>query len=134
MAYSFLGHPDCVKFRAEGATIEEMFVSASEALDETVRGDIKILEQEEREFELVGSDSEELLFKFLSEFLSMLKEGFLVARIKSIAIEKNRLRCLVVGDSVENYKFTSDVKRVGSGEMFVREIEKGFECQVVLEV
>lgn len=135
MSYRFLEHTADVKFRAEGSTIEEMFISAAGALNETIRGDIKILEQKEKSFEVEGKDSESLLYNFLEEFLFLLDaEDFLVVRVKSVLIEGNKLNCVVVGDSAENYKFTNDVKAVTYNDMFVREKENGWECQVVLDV
>lgn len=135
MAYRFLEHTADVKFRADGATLEEMFVSAAGALFETIRGDIEILEQVEREFEVEGSDKMSLLYNFLEEFLVLLdSEDFLAARVKEIGVEDGRLRCVVVGDKAENYKFTNDVKAVTYSEMFVREKDGKWECQVVLDV
>ncbi|MFH1521532.1 MAG: archease [archaeon] len=135
MTYTFLEHMADVKFRAEGSTIEEMCVSSAEALNETIRGDIKILEQKEKSFKIVGKDKENLLYNFLEEFLFLLDaEDFLVARIKSISIEGNNLKCVVVGDIAENYKFTNDVKAITYNDMFVREEDGKFICQVVLDV
>lgn len=136
MSYSFLEHTADVKFRAEGDTLEEMFVFAMEALNETIRGDIKILEQTEREIVVEGGDLTSLLYSFLEEFLIMLDaDDFLVASVKSIKIEGNKLKCIVVGDFAERYVFTNDVKAITYSEMYVRKGKKGnFECQVVLDV
>jgi len=135
MAYRFLEHMADVKFSADGPTIEEMFISAADALNETIRGDIKILEQEKKSFEVEGKDRESLLYNFLEEFLFLLdSEDFLTARIESVEIKENKLNCVVVGDSAEKYKFTNDVKAVTYNDMFVREKGERFECQVVLDV
>ena len=135
MSYEFLEHTADVKFRAEGASLEEMFVAAAEAMAETVRGDIKILEQEDRSFEVEGKDDVGLLYNFLEEFLFLLDaEDFLMAKIKSIDIEGNKLKCVVVGDAAKNYKFTNDVKAVTYSDMFVREEKGKFVCEVVLDV
>lgn len=135
MSYRFLEHTADVKFRAEGSNLNEMFISAVDALNDTIRGDIKILEQEEKSFEVEGSDNEGLLYNFLEEFLYLLDaEEFLVSRIKSIEIGEDKINCVVVGDKADNYKFTNDVKAVTYSEMFVREKDGGFECQVVLDV
>jgi SHS2 domain-containing protein len=137
MSYRFLAHPSDVKFRADGVDLEEVFVSSAEALNETIRGDIKILEQEKREFEVQGSDKVNLLYNFLEEFLVMLeKDDFLVASIDSLEFNENKLKCVVSGDKAERYKFTNDVKAITYSEMFVRETPKGtgWECQVVLDV
>lgn len=135
MTYRFLDHTADVKFRAEGSTVEEMFGFASDALNETIRGDIKILEQEEKSFEIKGKDKEELLYNFLEEFLFLLdSENFLVSSIKSISINENNLECVVVGDSAENYKFTNDVKAITYNGMFIKEEGGKFFCEVVLDV
>ena len=65
MTHRFLGHTADVKFRAEGSTIEEMYSSAADALNETIRGDIKILGQEEKSFVVEGPDQEVLLYNLL---------------------------------------------------------------------
>jgi SHS2 domain-containing protein len=135
MSYKFLEHTADVKFRAEGASLEEMFVAAAGAMNETVRGDIKILEQEERSFEVEGKDDVGLLYNFLEEFLFLLDaEDFLVAKIKFIEIDNNKLKCVVVGDAAKNYKFTNDVKAVTYSDMYVREEGGKFVCEVVLDV
>ena len=135
MSYRFLEHTADVKFRAEGSDLEELFISSAEALNEIIRGDIKILEQTTKSFEIEGSDDESLLYNFLEEFLFLLdSEDFLVASIKSIKVEEDKVFCKVVGDIAENYKFTNDVKAITYSEMFVRRKDDGFECQVVLDV
>ena len=135
MGYSFLEHTADVKFRAWGESLGEMFVFAADAFNETVRGEIKILEQEERVFEVEGKDKMSLLYNFLEEFLVLLeKDDFLVSKIKEIEVGDGKLKCVVVGDVAGNYKFTNDVKAVTYSEMFVREKDEGWECQVVLDV
>jgi len=135
MTHRFLEHIADVKFRAEGSTIEEMYSSAADALNETIRGDIKILEQEEESFEVEGPDSEVLLYNFLEEFLFLLDaKEFLVAGIKSIEVEGDKIKCTVLGDKAENYVFTNDVKAVTYSGMIIGEGHGKFFCEVVLDV
>ena len=141
MSYKFLEHTADVKFRAEGSSIEEMFVAAADAMNETVRGDIKILESKERSFEVEGKDLVSLLYNFLEEFLFLLDaEDFLVSKFGDIKIEEPsgeglfKLSVAISGDSADNYKFTNDVKAITYSEMFVREENDEFICQVVLDV
>ena len=135
MSYKFLEHTADVKFRAEGSSLEEMFVAAAAAMNETVRGGLKILEQEEKGFEVEGKDQVGLLYNFLEEFLFLLDaEDFLVAKVKSVEIDDNKLKCVVVGDAAKNYKFTNDVKAVTYSDMFVKEKGGKFVCEVVLDV
>ncbi len=135
MTHRFLGHTADVKFRAEGSTIEEMYSSAADALNETIRGDIKILGQEEKSFVVEGPDQEVLLYNFLEEFLFMLDaKEFLVSEIKSLIVGKDKISCVVSGDSAENYIFTNDVKAVTYNEMVIGEGHGKFFCEVVLDV
>jgi len=137
MSYEFLDHMADVKFRAGGKTIEEMFVSAADAINEIIRGDIKIMEQRAVNFDVKGKDMEELLYNFLEEFLFLLdSEDFLVSYVKEIFIDKDKfeLKAVVLGDSADKYKFTNDVKAVTYSEMRVEKIGDGYECEVVLDV
>ena len=128
-------HTADVKFRAEGSTIEEMYSSAADALNETIRGDIKILEQEEKSFVVDGPDQEVLLYNFLEEFLFLLDaEEFLVSGIKSIEVGDGKISCVVLGDKAENYVFTNDVKAVTYSEMVIGEGHGRYFCEVVLDV
>lgn len=137
MTYRFLEHTADVKFQAEGETLEEAFISAAGALNETIRGDISISETEERSFEVSGKDLEGLLYNFLEEFLFLLdSENFLVSRVKDIKInrEEFKLTVKVSGDSADNYSFTNDVKAVTYNEMFVKNEDNSWKIQTVLDV
>jgi len=137
MSYDFLEHTADVKFRAKGKTIEELFVSSAKALNEVIRGDIKILVQEEKVLNIKGNDIENLLYNFLEEFLFLLDaEKFLVSEFKEIKIDEDNftLKAIVFGDKEENYKFTNDVKAVTYNGMFVKKENGEYFCEVVLDV
>ena len=135
MSYEFLDHTADVKFRAVGDTSKDMYIAAAEALFDTIRGDIKILEQEEITIEVDGGDPEILLHNFLEEFLFLLDaKDFLVAKIKNIEVSEGEIKFVVVGDSAENYKFTNDVKAITFNEMKIGEGNGQHFCEVVLDV
>jgi SHS2 domain-containing protein len=137
MSYKFLEHKADVKFRAEGSSFGEMFRSAADAMNEVIRGEIKIIEQRAVTFDVKGKDLQELLHNFLEEFLFLLDaEDFLVSSIKDIEVDDKtlELKATVMGDSAKNYKFTNDVKAVTYNEMVVEEKSGKFVCEVVLDV
>ena len=149
MSYEFLEHTADVKFRAEGLSVEGMFVEAVSALNETIYGEMKVLERIEKSFEVEGKDWESLLYNFLEEFLYLLDaESFLVSSVKKIEIDGFKLKCVVVGDVADNYKFTNDVKAVTYSEMSVKQVLRDdggqmaegktsdgrWVCEVVLDV
>jgi SHS2 domain-containing protein len=96
MSYEFLEHKADVKFRARGSTIEEMFVFSAEALWETIRGDIKILEQKSIYLKIEGRDILGLLHNFLEEFLfCLMPRIFWFLRLKMLRLKLLRkMDCL----------------------------------------
>ena len=137
MSYEFLDHTADVKFEASGKTLEEAFSSSLDALKETISGDIFIVPQIDKEMSITGSDLNNLLYKFLEEFLFLLdSEDFLVSKIKKIEIneEECSLKATIAGDKAENYNFTNDVKAVTYNEMVVRKDANGWIVEVVLDV
>lgn len=137
MSYEFLSHTADVKFKVTSASWNEMFVDAANALNEVMLGKIKIEENEERSFEVEGKDLETLLHNLLEEFLFLLDaEDFVLSKIKSLEFdrEKLKIKISVVGDAGLNYEFTNDVKAITFNDMYVKENEGKFECQVVLDV
>lgn len=137
MPYEFLENTADVKFRAEGDTLREMFVSSAEALSDVIRGNIRILPQEEKTFEIKGKDMEGLLHNFLEEFLYLLEaEKFLYSSFKELKIDEEDfvLRAIILGDKEDNYKFTNDVKAVTYNEMAIKKEGGKYLCEVVLDV
>jgi SHS2 domain-containing protein len=135
MSYEFLEHTADVKFRVKAANLGGAFIDSASALNEIIRGDIKILELEEKSFEVEGSDLESLLYNFLEEFLYLLDaEDFLVSRIKEVRILDKNLSCVVVGDSASKYNFTNDVKAITYNEMKIVEEKGKFIIEGVFDV
>ncbi len=137
MVYTFLEHTADVKFQAESSSLEGVFIESAYALKETICGDIKVLELEEKEIKVEGTDLENLLYKFLEEFLIVLdSESFLLSKIESLTInqEKFTLTAKIKGDKANHYSFTNDVKAVTYNDMTVKQNEDGWFARVVLDV
>lgn len=139
MTYHFLDHTADVKFAVEAEKLEDAFIESSKALREAICGNITILEQETKKIEIQGTNLENLLYKFLEEFLVLLdSEDFLLSTISSLTIDKEtfKLTATLTGDKADHYKFTNDVKAVTYSEMFVKfnEEKNIWQTQVVLDV
>ena len=137
MSYHFIDHTADVQFLAEGDTLESAFVESAMALKEAICGDITVLEQETKEFEVKGTSLESLLYKFLEEFIILLdSEDFLVSKVVEIKLDEQNfvLNAKISGDNTDNYKFTNDVKAVTYSEMFVKKEDDKWKIQVVLDV
>lgn len=139
MTYHFLEHTADVKFSAEAPSLEEVFTSSAMALKEAICGKITILEQETKTLEIQGTNLENLLYKFLEEFLVIFdSEDYLISNVKDIKIDTTtfKLTATITGDKADHYKFTNDVKAVTYSEMFVKfnEDKNIWQTQVVLDV
>lgn len=139
MVYNFLDHTADVKFIAEAETIENVFIDSAKALQEAICGKITILEQETKVIEIQGTNLENLLYKFLEEFLIIFdSEDFLLSNVSNLEIDQQnfKIKATITGDKGEHYKFTNDVKAITYSEMFVKfnEEKKVWQTQVVLDV
>jgi SHS2 domain-containing protein len=139
MAYNFLEHTADVKFKAEAETLEEAFKESARALKETICGDINILELEKKELKIEGTDLQNLLYKFLEEFIALLdSEDFMFSKIEELKIdqEKFTLEAKITGDKAEHYSFTNDVKAITYNDMKIEKNseENSWKITVVLDV
>jgi len=133
--YKFLKHTADVKFQSFGKTIEEAFENAAYALAETMTKGVKIQEKVKWKIDASGKDLSSLLYNFLEEFLFLLDaENWVLSKILSIKIENEELEAEVIGDKAGNYKFTNDVKAITYNQMFVKQENKMWICQVVVDV
>ncbi|MBT3304499.1 archease [Candidatus Woesearchaeota archaeon] len=135
MTYEFLEHTADIKFRAKGKSIEEVFKESAMALKETMTKGTEIKKIEEKDVGVEGKDYESMLRNFLEEFLFLFDaEDFILSDVTEVMIDGFRLVATVKGDIIDNYKLTNDVKAITYNEMYVKETEKGWEAQVVLDV
>lgn len=137
MTYTFLEHTADVKFQAESDTLEGVFTESAYALKETICGDINVLELEDKEITLKGTDLENLLYNFLEEFLVVLdSESFLLSKIVELKIDPESLilTAKLKGDKASHYSFTNDVKAITYSDMTIKKTEEGWTAKVVLDV
>ncbi|MEK6906664.1 MAG: archease [Nanoarchaeota archaeon] len=133
--YEFLEHTADIKFRAFGKILEEIFNNSALALNDIIKGKIKIKSKIEKSFIIKGEDNMELLYNLLEEILYLLDaEDFLMSKIKIKLVNKNKLDVKISGDKASNYKFTNNVKAVTYNEMFVKKDKNKWIAQVVLDV
>lgn len=135
--FEFLPHTADVKFLAYGKTLEEAFANAALAMfqvmsKDKVRGTIK------RRIFVKGSDYENLLYKFLEEFLFLLDSKNYFLRGVKVKIRKKvtglELEAHAIGDDVKKYSTHTLVKAVTYNEMYIKQDSHGWKIQVVLDV
>ncbi len=136
MQYKFLPHTADVKFQAFGKTLEEAFKNSAYALAKTITDYKKIKPTTEKTIEIESENQESLLYDFLEQFLILLdSEGFLLNKIKSLKITKNKLTAKIVGDThPEKYKSDTHIKAVTYQQMFIKKEKGQYIIQVILDI
>ncbi|HLV00363.1 MAG TPA: archease [Acidobacteriota bacterium] len=130
-----------IAFEANGATLEEVFRSAAEAVMNAMIENLDEIRPEvTREVELEDSALDLLLFRFLQEFVYFKDADYLVLRVNEIQIEKAsevyRLRARLVGETLDadRHEQRVDVKAITLHEFCLEQVHGGWRAQVLLDV
>ncbi|MFP4558436.1 MAG: archease, partial [Archaeoglobaceae archaeon] len=110
--YEFLPHTADVKFRAYGKTLEEAFQNSAYAMTDIITDHEQVKLTAEKTIHVESENKEALLYDFLEQFLILLdSEGFLLAKVKELEIEDDKLTAEVMGDvHPENYEIGTHIK------------------------
>jgi len=135
--FVFLPKTADVKFQAFGKNLEEALKNAAYAMfslmvEERVVGRIK------REIHTSAESEEELIVKFLEEFLFLRdSEGLILSSIENLKITVGRgilnLNAIAMFDSLKNYKYREVVKAVTFNELNISKNQDRVVLQVVLD-
>jgi len=98
----------------------------------------KVEEKVKKSIKVSGKDYESLLYNFLEELLFLIDtENFFLSSCHAVITESDKgkeIKAELMGDDVKNYKANIDVKAVTYNDMFVRQIDGKWVCQVVVDV
>lgn len=130
-----------VAFEARGATLEELFQAAADAMTHVMVADLgAITAREKRKIELQDESLELLLFNFLQELIFYKDAQKLLLRVGEIQIERSdgsfKLRAEACGEELNpaRHDLGVDVKAVTLHRFQVREIPEGWQANVILDV
>ena len=133
--FKFLKHTADIKFQAFGKNLEDVFENSALALKKSICRGEKIKEKKEKKLNVKGIDFESFLYNFLEEIIYFLDaDNFMISKIKEIKIKNFTLKAVIMGDKASDYNFTNEVKAVTYNDMFVKQKEKKWTAQVVLDV
>jgi SHS2 domain-containing protein len=135
--FEFLEHTADIKFKAYGNTLEQAFENSALALIECMKDKVEIKEKTQKTIKIKATNLEQLLYKFLEEFLFLLdSEDFVLSKIKEIEIDeiKFELKADLSGDNALNYEFANTVKAITYNELFIKKEKHKYITQVVLDV
>ena len=134
MKFEFLEHTADIKFRAYGESLEEAFENSVLAFADFVGKGEKIKSRKGKVVNVSGSDKESLFYNFLEELIYLLDtDKFVVCKAK-VFFRGNNLRAELFGDDASNYKNLDYVKAATYSEMEVRQVNKKWVVQAVMDV
>ena len=132
--FEFLEHTGDLKFRAYGNSLNEIFENCALAVSSVLGRGKKIKDSKQKEITVSGKDNESLLYNFIDELIYLFDaEEFIVSKAE-VKIKDGKLNCVVYGDNSINYDDLDAIKSPTYAEMYVKQKDKFWECQVVLDV
>jgi len=135
-SYEYLPHTADIKFKAYGATLDEAFSNAAYAFTDIMIDHEKVDDAMEKSFSVQSENLDALLYDFLEQFIFFLEtEGFLLHAIASMQINGTSLSITCRGDDhLEKYEIKTHIKAVTYQQMEIREKEKYWSVQVIVDV
>ena len=143
MPYRYLDHIALADaaFEASAASLEELFITAADAVTNTMVEDLaSIASKEEISFELSHKELDLLLFNFLSELVFLKDARRLLLRVRSVSISETdgmfAAKVAAYGEQINSRKHTllSDVKAVTLYRFSLEKTADGWRAFVVLDI
>ena len=139
--YYFLDHTADVLFRASATSITELFRQAGLATFATMTDLATVEKLEERSFTITSNTKEYLLFDFLDELLMYKDSEVLFFKDFEVSINKTadgkfQLDVICFGEAVKEGKHDRklDVKAITLHLFELKQVDGGWECQVLLDI
>ena len=132
--FEFLEHEADIKIRVCGRTLQEIFEKSVSAVSEYVSEGKKIESKKAITAEVVGNDSESLLYNFIDEIIYLIDaENFIPSKC-SVMLRGNNLKAVFYGDYASNYSSLKHIKAATYSEMSVGKKGDGWEAVFVIDV
>ena len=137
VAYEIVEHPADVGFRAYGATLEELFKNAAEAMMSLGCALESIEERERREVAAHGENLEALLYDWLTEILAIADaEQLVFHRVEVPEVAGGKARGVVYGEKFDKSRHNAGtyIKAVTYHQLQIEQTPDGWRAQVFLDV
>jgi SHS2 domain-containing protein len=137
VAYEIMEHPADVGFRAYGATLEELFANAAEAMMSLGCALENVEEHERRELVARGENLDALLYDWLTEILAIADaEQLVFCRGEVTQVAGGKARGVVFGEKFDKSRHRAGtyIKAVTYHQLQIEQTEEGWRAQVFLDV
>jgi len=135
--FEYIDHTADLGFKAYGASLETLFANAAEAFFE-VMVSVKTIEiRQEKAVEVTAPGLDGLLVSWLNELLFLFDtEGLLCRKYEISHLEDCTLRATVLGESMdpERHEMKTGIKAATYHQLYVRQTNGSWECQVILDL
>jgi SHS2 domain-containing protein len=135
--YELLEHTADTGFRVRGATLEELFARAAEALVAVALDPSRIEPKEKRPVEAAGETLEERLVNWLNEVLWLLDgQRWAPARFEELRLEGISVRATAAGEPRDDARHPPRVvvKAATFHQLSIREQNGMWEAEVFLDI
>ena len=128
-----------VEFEATGKTLEELFVSCAEALENSM-ADLKLISPKiKKEIKLKNESADLLLYDFLSELIYLKDTEQMLFGKFSVKIKQGKnfeMIAEISGEKInpKKHKLEDDVKAVTMHDYKIEKTKSGFRIQILLDI
>ena len=128
-----------IAFEAAGKTLEDLFVSCAEAVEDSMVNLKQVKPKIEKTVHLMDENQETLLFKFLNELIFLKDaEGLLFSKfnIKIKHDKKFSLTAEIFGEKIDHkrHELRNDIKAITYHLFSIKKDGQNFKATVVLDI
>lgn len=135
--FRILEHPSDVGLEVWGPDLVEVFRQAAQGLISIIIDPVSVGNRDRRTLTIEGSDSENLLVRWLSEILYIYDgEGFLVSDVEITRMHECSLEATLKGERVDarGRQFRTDVKAVTYHQLKIELANNVWTARVFLDI
>lgn len=134
-SYIQMEHMADIKYKISGKSLSEIFENTASAFSSYLTSGKRIKSNKKKTIELSADNIETLLYKFIDELIFLLDaQAFAVSSAKVIVDQKtNKLSATLSGFNSNNHHL-NHVKAATYAEMYIKNNQKSWEAQIVLDV
>jgi len=128
-----------IAFEANGKTLEELFISCAEALENSMSDLKSISAKTKKEIKLKNESADLLLYDFLSELIFLKDTEQMLFGKFSVKISQRKnyaLTAEIWGEKInpKKHKLEDDVKAVTMHDYKIEKLKSGFRTQILLDI
>lgn len=129
-----------IAFMAKSETLEGLFYDAAKATCNLQTNIDQLQENEEREFEIVSKSYERLLKNFLDEIIYLKDADLFFVKDIDVNVSNENNQYIAKGKFTgdifdpDKYEIGNDLKAITYHDFYLKEMDHGWECYVLIDI